>query len=391
MSFKILVKTLIILAFVMACTVVSFGQASVKGVVLINKGGSEFVPVAGVKLTCFRTDVEEKCGSAVTGEDGTFEFANLPKEAKVGLGWSGPKIAPSYYSEFAVTEKRAKKLYVLVSEGDGAEAPEGQLRSSIIGSDLSDDEKAERTKVEIDNQQRFENLFDVTARNNLRERLMKEGNEAYNAGDFDTAIAKYTQGYESDVNFLGSAPTFLNNRSVALKRKAVVEYNAAAKSGDKNMISEKRTALAKGLMESVEMALRTIDLVSADKALDSPHAKANESNVEDAKRNIADSFRILGQLKVTFPADSEEEGKKGLDLQMKSLKHVPDDPGILGSLMLSMYNFALWGDESYFQKSLNYGNYYLKKAPKDHNRRAAVAQIVDLLKTDNKLKPQPIK
>lgn len=391
MSFKIVIKTLMVTAFLLTLAIAGFAQVTVKGKVFKRGVDKPLVPVEGVNIKCFRTDVEALCGEAVSNSNGEFSFSGLPNEAKVGFGISGKGWTAAYYPEFGVTEERAQKIYIEVTAGDGAVAPDSQLRANIIGEGLSAEEKADRDKREIELIEKIENIVNVKAKNEFLEKMIKEGNDAFNSGDVDTAIDRYTRGYEADKKFIGSAPMFLNNLAKAKKRKSINYYNTTAKSGDKPKTNEARAALSKALMESVQGSVASFEMVKADNSLDSRHAASKKQNLKDSKEIIVDSFRILGQLKVTFPADDEEMGKNGITLHMKALEIIPDDPGVLGSLMLSLYNMGFWGDDSYFQKSLNYGEYYLKTAPKAHNRREAVSQIVEILKTENKLTPQPIK
>ena len=392
MSFKNLFKALTLCACLTALTVVSFGQETVSGVILMREGGTSFVPVEGAKVICFRTDIEGKCGTVVTAKDGKFQFSNLPKEAKVGLGLSGPNLAATYYSEFSVTEKRAKKLYVLVNEGDGQEAPDDQLLSNIRGDGLSDEDKSNRTKSELENQRRFEGVFDVTARNKLREKLMKEGNAAFNKGDFDGAVEKYNQGYETDPKFLGSAPGFLNNKSIALRKRAVDVYNKAVKTKNSQTIVKAKADVIPDMLLSLESAIKAYDLITESASLDSANAKLNENNLKSSESSIKETFRVLSQMSLPLPANTEEEADRSIGVYMKTLKLIPDDLDVLSGLMIAYYNAgAFTGDEKKYQLSLDYGAYYLQKASSGHSKHAAVTQLVESLKTDNKLSPKPIK
>ncbi|NNE68055.1 MAG: hypothetical protein HKN33_15945 [Pyrinomonadaceae bacterium] len=390
MSFKSFSKTLLIGVFVFAFTGIAFAQSSVAGRIFFRVDSATFKPVSGIQVKCFRIDVKESCGTAVTDSAGKFSFSGIDAAATFGLGLSGEGYAATYFPEMAVSNPRAQNLFIEISKGDGKEAAEDTLRKGIAGEGLSADEKAQRDKDELDRQSKFEGIIDIKARTERMEKLMAEGNAAFNSGDFATAEVKYKQGYETDPEYLGSAPTFLVNRSKALKNKGVDNYNAAVKTKNKAEISKQRTGLIADLMEAVKVSLKTLELTGGEISLDSIHAENNKKNATEARKSIIDSFKILGQLNVTFPANTEEEAKGAVDLHMSIMKFIPEDPGVLSSLMLSLYNKAIWGDDPSYQKSLNYGAYYLKKAPSDHNRRAAVKQMVELLQTENGLKAQPI-
>lgn len=357
---------------------------TIGGIIEKKSSDGKKAPAEGVKIDCYRMDVKESCGSTVTDAKGEFSLS-VPEKSDVVLATSGTGLAASVVTSIRMDTTNA----IDVSEGDGAVPSEENVRYVALvaykeGGKLSAEQKKELADLEERTAKAQANNEKIKEKNEARTRLVKEGSDAFNQGNFDLAIAKFEEGYQLDPEFIGSAPSFLNNKAQALKQRAVNKYNEAAKSKDAGRIRQEKESLVKDFTEALDSVTKAYSLVKNSEKSGGGNATTNKEVLKFSESIVRDALKVLSQLNLNLASNTEEETTKGVKISKDLLVMLPKDPDVLAILGLSLFA------SGEMQESLNYFAYYMEVAPKEHNRREAVGELVTYLTTDEKLKPQKI-
>lgn len=381
---------LLFLSFAVVGTTGVSAQITVGGTVVLKDSKDKKTPLEGAKVECFRIDVKETCGSVMTDAAGKFSITDVPDKSTIVLAMSAATVAPQVTvnvrmdnsnsieavagESYVPTEEAVREVYLTYAKENGK---------------LTADQKkelADREKSAADREKKNESTKE---NNSLRDKYIKEGNAAFDKGDYDTAIVNFENGYKIDPEFLGSAPVFLNNQALSIKQRASNEYNTAVKSGDKNIISAAKTKITKDFGEALDLATKSYKMVN------------NAKNSEDVRKDdmkvseniIKDVFKNMGKINVNLAGNiaSEEDAAQAISVYRSALEILPNDPDVLSGLGLSLYiSSEFVGSNPQKQESLNYMTLYKKTAPKDHPQQPVADEIIDTLTTVNKLKPQKI-
>ena len=134
---------------------------------------------------------------------------------------------------------------------------------------------------------------------------LKAGNDAYNAKNYDTAIAKYDEGYNADPEYIGSAPIFLSNKAAALRSRGVTRYNAAAQSKD----AAGKAAAIKDLEASADALQKAVELYDKTPAATAAATAQSKSPQADRLGVIAQRYETYKVL-LKMDASRAEQGVK---------------------------------------------------------------------------------
>ncbi len=386
--------------FIVGAIAVSAQTAQVSGKVFMKDADGKPQPVEGITIDCYRTDIKGTCRSVKTDKDGLFVILGIPFGGKVIFGVSGPDIAPTVYPE---TPAGATTVEIEVTPGDGRVAAEEEVRqvaASAITGDLTEDQKKEQAEIEKKRKEIEARNAKTVANNDARERLVKEGEEAFKAKDYDTAITKFREGYELDPEFVGAAPGFLNNLAISLRQRGVITYNTAVQTKVKATIEEAKTKVAADFLESLSSALKAHGLAKDAPTTKVENPENNKKNLQMSEEIVKKTFEIMGQMKLNLLAymGSDEDIATTVTVFKSASALMPKDADILSSLVFALYTA---GDT---QQSLNYADHFLKTTEPAHAQRVGVQDIYDQLTctgaytpdkkdkttTCNALKPQPI-
>jgi len=326
------------------------------------------------------------------------------------------------------------KLLVTLQEGDGKRWTEQEIRDALSGASTASGsgqqstemtEEQKKAKAEYDKQ-----VAEVTAKNKETENknaiitaALKDGNDAFNAKNYDLAITKYTEGIAADPNYVGSAPVLLNNKGVALKIRGIDEYNRGIKTTD---ATEKAALVAKAKQDLLDSQAAFINSWKILK--DAPAAEIqNQATVDkgkyDALVGLTEVYRLVAATKAGTPNAAEakeafdayvavepDAAKKAkvqitygdimreagdstaaIEAYKAVLTTTPDNPDALAGLGLSLFNAGVVGnDKAQMQEGLNYMNKFIEVAPETHPLKSSVKDAVDYLKTQEKLAPQKV-
>ncbi len=398
----------------------------VRGEVKLTKADGSVVPAAGVLVEVYRTDTNNgTLPSATTNKKGAFNFVQFPFGHTYALAVSGPGISPKI--EPGVKGGR-DNVVINVSEGDGRKLTEAEVRETIAAAiNLPSGElTAEQKKAEAELAAK---VAAVTAKNKKIDeenatigRSLQEGNTAFNAKNWDQAIASYSQGIAIAPDFAGSAPVLLNNKGAALRERAVIKYNESVKAADANTKIEGYKAVKADLAEAADGYHRSWTLLKGASATDIPDAKVKDSQIAAALTGAKDTFRLMTvteqadetkvdlaktmipeYLTIETNAANKEAGKLILaDLfrvtgdsanaiaeYRKVLEASPDNLDAMAGLGFSLVNEGfLKDDKAQLQDGANVLQKFASAAPDSHKFKNDAVGLLESLKTDQKIAPQ---
>jgi tetratricopeptide (TPR) repeat protein len=428
--YKLFLLTILCLA---GATFAAAQTAPIAGKVVLKKADNTTVPVEGALVEVFRTDVKATLPSDKTNKKGEFAFAGLPLGARFVLSISAPGAKPGYLANAKAGDD---KILITLSEGDGKRWTEQEIRDAIAGADSS--QPAQPTEEQKKAQAEYEKkVAEVTAKNKeiegknqIIQAALKAGNGAFNAKDYDTAVAKWDEGINADPTYVGSAPILLNNKGTALKIVGVDAYNKAVRSSDAN---EKTTLMAKAkssLEGAVDAFKKSWDVIKNAPAADTANATSVDQTKYGALSGLTEAYRLVVQTKInpTAAADSKEafdaylavetdpvkkakaqltyadimretgDSEKAIAGYRAVLQTSPDNAEAMAGLGLSLFNAGVVSsNKEQMQEGLNYMTKYIETSPISANDSASVKEFkqsvkdaVDYLKNTEKLAPQKV-
>jgi len=413
----------------------------VLGRVELVKADGTKEPVAGAMVEPFRTDAKGKAPTAKTNKKGEFSFAGLQLGQTFALSVSAPNIKPEIIPN---VKAGMQNLLVTVSEGDGKRWTEEEVRQSLAGassakattataSTASGGQKAELTADQKKAQAEYEaQVKTVTAKNeNIKQKTaivessLKAGNEAFNAKNYDVAIAKYSEGVEADPDFVGTTPILLNNKGAALKVRATETYNQAVKSSD---VAERTSAMTKvkqDLQDATAAYTRSWTILKTAQPTDITNQANYDATKLQTLTGLTDSHRLLVLTKadasksaeaktafadyLTVETDAAKKAKaqvtlgdimreagdsaNAIEAYRAALTTSPDNPDVLAGLGLSLFAAGAGSvpeNKPQMQEGLNFMEKFAQTAPETHPLKASVKDAVTYLKTEQKLTPQKV-
>jgi tetratricopeptide (TPR) repeat protein len=420
----LLVLAALVVLGISAAPVLAQTTAPVRGVVKLRaKDGTE-TPVAGATVESYQTDLGKGVGtSTTTNKKGEFTFVGFQLGHMYALAVSGPGIAP-------VVQPNVKggndNIVIVVSEGDGRKASEDEVRQFVANFDSIKAANAggkapakskEQEEVEKKNAEITAKNKDIENKNAIVQAALKEGNAAYTAKDYDTAVAKYTQGVDADPDFVGTAPIFLSNRSLVLRDRARDTFNATVKMtdptekvanyakvkkdlgdaadglsralvvfknapasdiSDANAVAASKTRVLNNGLEIYQMMVRTEQVdpekIPAAKAFLDEYAAAQTDSAKkiDAKLAVADLYRVAGDSDNAIAAYKE------------ILATNPDNVDALAGAGLSLVNLGyLKNDKATLQEGANLLQKFISVAPDTHRYKQDAVGLIEALKAEN--------
>ncbi len=231
--------------FVVACTAAASAQViTASGTITLKQADGTAAPVQGASVRFVRTDIKQEF-TAKTDKKGHYVNVGLPIQGTYTLIISAPGAAPTYIAGVKLNAKPENDF--TLDPGNGSTITLEQIKAANVGAattgtatasggtaapaapKLSPEEAkkrdaeiaAERARVEAQNAR-------ATELNAKLPQIIKAGNDAFNAKNYDEAIARYDEGIQADAE----QPSFFANKSVALRSRGVDKYNVAVKAKD---------------------------------------------------------------------------------------------------------------------------------------------------------------
>ena len=424
--------SLLTIALLLAGTVAVFAQtAPISGRVELKKADGTTAPVAGAMVEVFRTDIKAKFPSAKTDKKGNFNFAGLPIGSILTLSFSGQGVKPDF---LANVKAGSENLVITLSEGDGNRLAENEVRGASNNAAASattggEAKPAELTAEQKKQQAEYEKkLSEATSKNKQIEQStaiikasLEQGSKAFEAKNFDLAIAKFDEGYNADPDFAGTAPVLLNNKSSVLINRATVNYNLAVKNPDAAAKKAAMDSVKADYANAVVASDKAITLLTGATASDAAVQKNYDANKFQALANRKEAYRLMTKTgadrskgKETLAAFSEyialePDAKKKSDAQLalaealqdsqefdlaivefeKVLAQSPDNIEALAGAGFSLVNVGyISSDKTKFQQGTNYLQRFSDLAPDSHKYKADAKGLIETLKKEQSVAPQ---
>lgn len=419
---------LIVAALFLAGSAMVFGQSSpVKGKVQLKKADGTAAPLEGATVDFYRTDAAGKLAGVKTDATGAFASAAVPANQIFAVAVSAPNIKPELKTEI----KAGQDVIITVSEGNGEVPSEDDVREVLAASKI-DPNSAEGKKLAAEREKKTAEINTKNEKakgsNEIINRVLKEGNEAYNAKNYDLAISKYDEGYNAAPDFAGSAPVLLNNKANALIKRAATRYNESLK-------TDPATKKADPAARAAAMPLVKKDfedaIVASDKSLEvlkgAMGDAANKKNYDDQKYQALgarkDAYLLLSKTGADRTKSKEAaaafqeyiavepDAKKKADAQLalaqslqdsqefdlataefeKVLAQDPNNADALSGAGFSLVNVGyIGGDKAKFQEAINYLQKFVQVAPDSNQYKDDAKALIETLKKEQNVTPQKI-
>ncbi|MBX3244181.1 MAG: tetratricopeptide repeat protein [Acidobacteria bacterium] len=416
---KKVIGALFALAFMVVGAASSYAQGGpVYGEVKLKKADGTEVPVEGALIEAYRTDTTSgKLPSAKTNSKGEFSFASIQHGHVYAIAVSAPGAGPRVTPDI---KAGGPKVLVLLDEGDGRRVEEDEVRELIKVAGMSEEER-KKSDAEYQKQLEKYNAEKKKAEDNHKivSAALDAGDKAFNAKDYNTAIAKFDEGINADPDFEGSAPVLLNYKGVALRLRGFEAYRRSAQAGA-DRAAEMATAKA-DLNASADAFARGLEILNTKTNNDA----SIKENMTNTRKNILTNFVETHRLLVLTKADSSRvkdaipifaeyqkvETDKALKVKaMVTLGDIlreageaddaitayravlveePKNADSLAGLGLSLFNVGVSNDnKEQMQEGLNLMQSFVESAPDSHSLKASVQAAIEFLKTDMKMTPQ---
>jgi len=436
------------IAILFAASAVTFAQtAPTSGRVEMKKADGSVVPVTNALIEVFRTDIKGKLPSGKTNKKGEFNFAGFLIGGTYVLSVSAPDAQPEILPNVKAGQER---LIITMQEGDGKRWTEDEVRQALTAKpqtntagsttqqstpkpeDTKAVEDAKKAQAEYEAQVKAVNAKNEKIKQNTEiiQASLKEGNDAFNAKNYDLAIAKYDQGINAEPDFIGSAPVLNNNKGASLKSRAVDTFNQSVRLADAAAKADGLARVKKDLTDAVAAYSKSHTILkNAQPAEISGQANYN-STLYTALAGLTDSYRLLvvtksdtskaAEAKVAYTDyfAVETDAAKKLKAQVTlgdimreagdsenaiaayrvALETAPDNPEALAGLGLSLFNSGVVNsNKDQMQEGLNVMQKFVDVAPVAatdtaymKELKASVKDAVEYLKTQEKLTPQKL-
>ncbi len=429
------ISSVVFIAAVMAVTaVLSFGQSSpTSGKVVLEKADGTREPVENALIEVYRTDIKSSFPSNKTNKRGEFIFAGFQLGAVYVLSVSAPDCSPGIYPN---VKAGRNDIVVVLRPGNGSKFTEDEVRAAVArggigpgaggetdGGKMTEEQRKAQAEFEAKRKEVEEKNKKAQSAYETVIRLLGEGDAAMKANDYETAVAKYNEGYLADPDFAGSAPTLLIRKADALRARAVDGNNKAAKNTDTSSRLAALTVVKADLGESAECYKKALDILKTAAAGDvTPEnaAKLRSFGLTGVKEivRIAGAIkqvddRLLTVAKELIPeyiASESDAAKKSearvylasvflatgdADNAIASYRAVleadPENVDGMAGLGLSLVNAGyINGDKAQLQEGANYLAKFAAIAPDGHKYKPDAIALIDSLKKTENVTPQKV-
>lgn len=410
-------------ALVFGVTGSGLAQTSpVSGTVELQKADGTKEPVAGALVEIYRVDIKGGGLSTKTGKKGDFVFVGVLIGGKFVFAVSAPGCSPIIFPNVRAGQE---KLVITLRPGDGHKLTEAEVRSGATsaeansggdGGKLTAEQEKEKAEYE-------KKVADISAKNEktakaneIIDRVIKEGGDAYNAKNYDVAIEKYSEGVAADPDFAGTAAPLNNNRAQALRIRGLETRNQAVKLEDATAKAEGLAKAKKDLADSAAGYLRAWQLIKSAPPADLG-TKADTIKMSTLTGS-QETFRIASLTELVDPSMIEaaktlvpeylnvetdpvkklnasmivgdlyrvsQERENAIAAYKKVLETSPDNVDALAyaGIVLVDLSWLKDNDKALAQEGANYLQKFVSLAPDTHKLKEGAKGYLDILKTQS--------
>lgn len=398
----------------MCAVAVSAQIATASGKITMKQADGTLVPVQGATVVFYRTDIKSKVETK-TDKNGVYTYAGLNYVGTYTIAVSAPNARPDFGVNLRISQRpennftlepgdgntlTLEQINALAakSSGGGGAAASAEVRkarekqAAEIAAINAENEKAAATNVKLGD-------------------ILKTGNAAFSAKNYDQAIATYDQGIQADP----TQAVFYSNKSMALRSRAIDRYNTAAKTKDKAGINAAR----EDFKTATELADKAVTTYRANKAKNaSTTAPASGTPQKEELNNFlmprVETYRIALQINTPNVADAATKAfKEYIAVETDPVKKGKAEASLAEALYLSgqtdqaiasyrailssdpnnldaIYGLgiALAGSETTAAEARDMLKRYVAKAPADDPHKADAASAIEAL--NEALKAAPV-
>lgn len=402
-------------------------NAPVRGEVKLTKADGTVIPVADAVVEAYRTDIGRGAmPSAKTNKRGEFTFVAFPLGQTFALTVSAPGIGPKIEPN---VKAGREDIVIRVSEGDGRKLTEAEVRQVIAqaatqpaGGGESAESKKEREELERKNAEIIAKNKKIQEGDALARKANDEGVAALKAKDYNTAIAKFSEGVAAVPDYVGSTPVMLNGKLVALRARGFEAYREGASNPDATARRAKYDQANKDYDEGLVAYEQAMALIKAAPPTADPNEQKARTGVTlELLSNAVEIHRLkaVGGVDTSKGAEAtavineylalEPDPVKKAKTEMtlgdilrengdcdgaivaykKILERSADDLDALAGAGLCLFSVGYGSDnKAQMQEGLNFMTRFSELAPDTHKLKTSVKDAVDLLKNEQKLTPQ---
>ena len=236
------------------------------------------------------------------------------------------------------------------------------------------------------------------------EQILKSGVEALQAGDYDEAARQFDAG----LALSPGEPTFLTNKSIAIRSRGVGRYNASLKLEDPAALASEKEAARRDFVEAGSLANEAVGRMKSASAWDALwHADAYESNRVAAYATRADVLRVLAarydharadealtamREYIELETDAERkrhaqlsagqmllEARRGAEAAAEYKKVLAQEPDNLDATLGAGLGLFQSGERAHFEEAATHLRRFVERAPEDHLLRASAKEALDFM------------
>jgi len=234
MRFKNFYRLAVAACLLAASVVTASAQVvTASGKVMLKQADGTTVPVKDAVVKFYRTDIKQEF-NAKSDKGGRYVNAGIPLVGTFTIAVSAPGARPDFIPNVKISA-RSENDFVLVP-GDGSALTHDQIKQAMAapragntgGGEMSAEDKKKLAEQQAEIARITEQNKKVEELNVKLPEILKSGNDAFTAKNYDAALGFYDQGIAADPE----QAVFYRNKATVLRARGVERYNAAVKAKD---------------------------------------------------------------------------------------------------------------------------------------------------------------